>query len=71
MIIPQCRYSDQDIALIMRGLALILESGATRLAVREELLARADQLDPATDQLDPPETGGDTHISASRGRRWS
>jgi hypothetical protein len=64
MIIPQCRYSDQDIALIMRALALLLESRVTTHGVREELLARADQLDPQA-------TGGDTHISASRGRRWS
>jgi hypothetical protein len=69
MIIPQCRYSDQDIALIMRALALILESRVTTHGVRDELLERADQLDPQA--TGGQAAGDDTHISASRGRRWS
>lgn len=69
-IIPQCRCKDydQDLALIMRALAYALGGSRTAypLELRDELLGRAEHLNPTC-----PVTGGDTHISASRGRRYS
>lgn len=64
-IIPQGKDYDQDLAIIMRALASLLEYRVPTGAQHDALLARADQLDPP-----PAYTGGDTHISASRGRRY-
>ena len=65
-IIPQGKDYDRDLALIMRALASLLEYRVPTGRQHDELLARADQLDPPC-----PVDSGDTHESASRGRRWS